>query len=64
VKDIPGVAEIVIVTGAAMVDYVARQTPEIDTPVTILVEPEAATAPRPWPPRRLTSSARTRTASC
>ncbi len=41
VKDIPGVAEIVIVTGEAMVDYVVRQTAEIDTWVTILVEPEA-----------------------
>lgn len=41
VKDIPGVAEIVIVTGEAMVDYVARQTAEIGAWVTILVEPEA-----------------------
>jgi mannose-1-phosphate guanylyltransferase/mannose-6-phosphate isomerase len=41
VKNIPGVAEIVIVTGEAMVDYVAQQTAEIDTWVTILVEPEA-----------------------
>jgi len=41
VKDIPGVAEIVIVTGAAMVDFVAQQTAEIDTWVTVLVEPEA-----------------------
>ncbi|USQ96192.1 mannose-1-phosphate guanylyltransferase [Caulobacter sp. RL271] len=41
VKDIPGVAEIVIVTGQAMVDFVAQQTAEIDTWVTILVEPEA-----------------------
>ncbi|WP_454716911.1 mannose-1-phosphate guanylyltransferase/mannose-6-phosphate isomerase [Caulobacter segnis] len=41
VKDIPGVAEIVIVTGEAMVDYVAQQTAEIETWVTILVEPEA-----------------------
>lgn len=41
VKDIPGVAEIVIVTGEAMVDFVAQQTAEIGAPVTILVEPEA-----------------------
>ncbi len=41
VKDIPGVAEIVIVTGEAMVEFVAQQTAEIDTWVTILVEPEA-----------------------
>ena len=41
VKDIPGVAEIVIVTGEAMVDFVAQQTEEIRTRVTILVEPEA-----------------------
>ncbi len=41
VKDIPGVAEIVIVTGEAMVGFVAQQTAEIDTWVTILVEPEA-----------------------
>ncbi|WP_454760534.1 mannose-1-phosphate guanylyltransferase [Caulobacter segnis] len=41
VKDIPGVAEIVIVTGEAMVDYVVQQTAEIETWVTILVEPEA-----------------------
>lgn len=41
VKDIPGVAEIVIVTGEAMVDFVVQQTAEIETWVTILVEPEA-----------------------
>lgn len=41
VKDIPGVAEIVIVTGEAMVEFVAQQTAEIDARVTILVEPEA-----------------------
>jgi mannose-1-phosphate guanylyltransferase len=41
VKDIPGVAEIVIVTGEAMVGFVAQQTAEIETWVTILVEPEA-----------------------
>jgi mannose-1-phosphate guanylyltransferase/mannose-6-phosphate isomerase len=41
VKDIPGVAEIVIVTGEAMVEFVAQQTAEIGAPVTILVEPEA-----------------------
>jgi mannose-1-phosphate guanylyltransferase len=41
VRDIPGVAEIVIVTGEAMVEHVVRQTAQIDTRVTILVEPEA-----------------------
>lgn len=41
VKNIPGVVEIVIVTGEAMVDFVSQQTTEIDTDVTILVEPEA-----------------------
>ncbi|WP_454718442.1 mannose-1-phosphate guanylyltransferase [Caulobacter segnis] len=41
VKDIPGVAEIVVVTGEAMVGFVAEQTAEIETWVTILVEPEA-----------------------
>ena len=41
VKDIPGVAEIVIVTGEAMVGFVAEQTAEIGVFVTILVEPEA-----------------------
>ncbi|WP_297507570.1 mannose-1-phosphate guanylyltransferase [uncultured Caulobacter sp.] len=41
VKGIAGVAEIVIVTGEAMVGFVVDQTAEIDTPVTILVEPEA-----------------------
>lgn len=41
VKDIPGVAEIVIVTGEAMVEFVAQQTAEIGALVTILVEPEA-----------------------
>lgn len=41
VKDIPGVAEIVIVTGEAMVEFVAQQTAEIGAWVTILVEPEA-----------------------
>jgi len=41
VKDIPGVAEIVIVTGEAMVEFVTQQTAEIDARVTILVEPEA-----------------------
>lgn len=41
VKDIPGVAEIVIVTGEAMVGFVSEQTAEIGVFVTILVEPEA-----------------------
>lgn len=41
VKDIPGVAEIVIVTGEAMVGFVVEQTAEIGVFVTILVEPEA-----------------------
>jgi len=41
VRDLPGVAEIVVVTGEAMVGFVAEQTAEIDTWVTILVEPEA-----------------------
>jgi mannose-1-phosphate guanylyltransferase len=41
VKDIPGVAEIVIVTGEAMIGFVAAQTAEIGVWVTILVEPEA-----------------------
>jgi mannose-1-phosphate guanylyltransferase len=41
VRDLPGVAEIVVVTGEAMVGFVAEQTTEIETWVTILVEPEA-----------------------
>lgn len=41
VKDIPGVAEVVIVTGEAMVGFVADQTAEIGAWTTILVEPEA-----------------------
>lgn len=41
VRDLPGVAEIVVVTGEAMVGFVAEQTAEIDTRTTILVEPEA-----------------------
>ncbi len=41
VKDIPGVAEVVVVTGEAMVGFVAEQTAEIGAWVTILVEPEA-----------------------
>jgi mannose-1-phosphate guanylyltransferase len=41
VRDLPGVAEIVVVTGEAMVGFVAEQTAEIGTWVTILVEPEA-----------------------
>lgn len=41
VKDIPGVAEVVIVTGEAMVEFVVQQTAEIGVWTTILVEPEA-----------------------
>jgi mannose-1-phosphate guanylyltransferase/mannose-6-phosphate isomerase len=41
VKDIPGVAEVVVVTGEAMVGFVAEQTAEIGAWTTILVEPEA-----------------------
>jgi mannose-1-phosphate guanylyltransferase/mannose-6-phosphate isomerase len=41
VANIPGRAEIVIVTGGAMVDFVLAQTAEIGVPVTVLVEPEA-----------------------
>ncbi|MDR7230596.1 mannose-1-phosphate guanylyltransferase [Caulobacter sp. BE264] len=41
VKDIPGVAEVIVVTGEAMVEFVAEQTAEIDAWTTILVEPEA-----------------------
>lgn len=41
VKDIPGVAEVVVVTGEAMVAFVAEQTAEIGAWATILVEPEA-----------------------
>lgn len=41
VKDIPGVAEVVVVTGEAMVAFVVEQTAEIGAWATILVEPEA-----------------------
>ena len=41
VKDLPGRAEIVIVTGEAMVGFVQAQTAEIGVPATVLVEPEA-----------------------
>ena len=41
VKDIPGVAEVVVVTGETMVAFVAEQTAEIGAWTTILVEPEA-----------------------
>ncbi|ATC26468.1 mannose-1-phosphate guanylyltransferase/mannose-6-phosphate isomerase [Caulobacter vibrioides] len=41
VKDIPGVAEVVVVTGEAMVGFVSEQTAEIGAWATILVEPEA-----------------------
>ena len=47
VKDIPGVAEVVVVTGEAMVGFVAEQTPRLR-----------------WPPPRLMSSVKTRTAWC
>lgn len=41
VRDLPGVAQIVVVTGEAMVGFVADQTAEIGAEVVILVEPEA-----------------------
>lgn len=41
VANLPGRAEIVIVTGGAMIDFVLAQTAEIGVPVTVLVEPEA-----------------------
>ena len=41
VADLPGRAEIVIVTGEAMTAFVLAQTAEIGIPVTVLVEPEA-----------------------
>lgn len=41
VRDLPNLAEIVVVTGESMVGFVADQAAEIDTRVTILVEPEA-----------------------
>ncbi len=41
VASLPGRAEIVIVTGGAMVEFVLTQTAEIGVPVTVLVEPEA-----------------------
>ena len=41
VRDLPGVVEIVVVTGEAMVGFVAEQTAELGTLATILVEPEA-----------------------
>jgi mannose-1-phosphate guanylyltransferase len=41
VATLPGRAEIVIVTGGAMVEFVLAQTGEIGVPVTVLVEPEA-----------------------
>ena len=41
VKDILGVAEVIVVTGEAMVEFVAEQTAEIGAWATILVEPEA-----------------------
>lgn len=41
VWDLPGVAQIVVVTGEAMVGFVADQTAEIGAEVVILVEPEA-----------------------
>ncbi|WP_419253366.1 mannose-1-phosphate guanylyltransferase [Caulobacter sp. ErkDOM-YI] len=41
VASLPGRAEIVIVTGGAMVEFVLAQTAQIGVPVTVLVEPEA-----------------------
>lgn len=41
VKDLPGRAEIIVVTGAAMAPFVQSQTDEIGAPVTVLIEPEA-----------------------
>jgi mannose-1-phosphate guanylyltransferase len=41
VRDLAEGQEIIIVTGAAMIDFVRKQAREIDTPVVILVEPEA-----------------------
>ncbi|MFY8209484.1 MAG: mannose-1-phosphate guanylyltransferase [Caulobacter sp.] len=41
VRDLAGVAEIVIVTGEAMIEFVAQQTDELGAWVTMLVEPEA-----------------------
>lgn len=41
VATLPGRAEIVIVTGGAMIDFVLEQTAQIGVEVTVLVEPEA-----------------------
>jgi mannose-1-phosphate guanylyltransferase len=41
VRDLAGGREVVIVTGAAMADFVRRQAAEIGTPVAVLIEPEA-----------------------
>ncbi|MDG2528792.1 mannose-1-phosphate guanylyltransferase/mannose-6-phosphate isomerase [Caulobacter endophyticus] len=41
VRDLADGQEIIIVTGAAMIDFVREQAREIDIPVVILVEPEA-----------------------
>ena len=41
VKDLPGRAEIVVVTGEAMTAFVLAQTAEIGVEVTVLIEPEA-----------------------
>ncbi len=41
VRDLADGQEIIIVTGAAMIDFVREQAREIETPVVILVEPEA-----------------------
>lgn len=41
VKDLPGRAEIIIVTGGAMASFVRDQTAEIGVEVTVLIEPEA-----------------------
>ena len=41
VRDLAEGREVVIVTGLAMADFVRRQAAEIDTPIVVLVEPEA-----------------------
>ncbi|KQY35287.1 mannose-1-phosphate guanylyltransferase [Caulobacter sp. Root487D2Y] len=41
VRDLSEGREVVIVTGAAMADFVRRQAAEIETPVAVLIEPEA-----------------------
>ncbi|AYV45929.1 mannose-1-phosphate guanylyltransferase/mannose-6-phosphate isomerase [Caulobacter flavus] len=41
VRDLAAGQEIIIVTGAAMIDFVREQAREIETPVVVLLEPEA-----------------------